>query len=125
LKQYALLFVGLMLAGCSPSRIAVQAALPLVESQVRAMQEERDPELAEQAIPANLKTLEGLLKQDPDNIWILENLAEGFCGYEFSFLEGAEPERASFLYERGKNYVLRATIIRMGRKKWKNLSLDE
>ena len=78
MKPYALLFIGLMLAGCSPSRMAVQVALPLVESQVLAMQEERDPELAEQAIPANLKILEGLLKQDPDNTWILENLAEGF-----------------------------------------------
>jgi hypothetical protein len=50
------------------------------------MQEESDPELAKLAIPANLKILEGLLKQDPDNTWILENLAEGFCGYAFSFI---------------------------------------
>ena len=64
MKPYALLFIGLMLAGCSPSRMGIQAALPLVESQVLAMQEEKDPELAKQA---NLKTLEGLLKQDPDN----------------------------------------------------------
>ena len=84
-----------MLVGCSLSRMGVQAALPLVESQVLAMQWERDPELAKQAIQANLKTLEGLLKQDPDNTWILENLAKGFCGYPFSFLEGTEPERAS------------------------------
>ena len=90
MKLYALLIIGLILAGCSPSRMRVQAALPLVESQVLAMQEERDPELAK-AIPAILKILEGLLKQDPDNAWILENLAEGFCGYAFSFLEGTEP----------------------------------
>ena len=80
MKLYALLFIGLMLAGCSPSRMGVQAALPLVASQFLAMQEERDPELAKQTIPANFKTLEGLLKQDPDNTWMLENLTEGFCG---------------------------------------------
>ncbi|MBC8287892.1 MAG: hypothetical protein H8E42_10515 [Nitrospinae bacterium] len=125
MKPYALLFLGLLLAGCSPSRMAVQASLSLVGSQIMAMQEERDPELAEQAIPANLKMLEGLLKQDPDNTWILENLAEGFCGYAFSFLEDTEPDRASSLYERGKDYALRATIIRTGREKWQNLSLDE
>ena len=79
MKPYALLF-GLMLAGCSLSRMGVQAALPLVESQFLAMQEERDPKLVKYAITANLKILEGLLKQDPDNTWILENLAEGFCG---------------------------------------------
>jgi tetratricopeptide (TPR) repeat protein len=125
MKLCALLFISLMFAGCSPSLMAVQAALPLVESQVLAMQEERDPELAKQAIPANLKILEGLLKQDPDNTWILENLAEGFCGYAFSFLEDTEPERASSLYERGKDYAIRATIIRTGREKWQDLSLDE
>jgi len=125
MKPYALLITGLLLTGCSPSRMAVQAALPLVESQIRAMQEERDPELAEQAIPANLKNLEGLLKEDPDNTWILENLAEGFCGYAFSFLEDKQPERASSLYERGKDFALRATVIRTGREKWQDLSLDE
>jgi tetratricopeptide (TPR) repeat protein len=89
------------------------------------MQEERDPELAAQAIPANLKNLEGLLKEDPDNTWILENLAEGFCGYAFSFLEDKQPERASSLYARGKDFALRATVIRTGREKWQDLSLDE
>jgi len=89
------------------------------------MKEERDPELAEQAIPANLKMLEGLLRQDPDNTGILENLAEGLCGYAFSFLEDSKPGRASSLYERGKDYALRATIIRTGRDNWKDLSLDE
>ncbi len=125
MKRCALLFLGLMLAGCSPGRFAVQAALPLVGSQILAMQEERDPALAEKAIPGNLKMLEGLLKQDPDNTWILENLAEGFCGYAYSFLEDTEPGRASSLYERGKDYALRATIIRTGREKWQDLSLDE
>ena len=125
MRFYVLLLLALALAGCSTSRMAVQATLPLVESQIQAMQEERDPVLAQKAIPANLKMLEGLLKQDPENTWILENLAEGFCGYAFSFLEDTEPDRASSLYERGKKYALSATIIRTGRKKWEGLSLDE
>lgn len=125
MKYYALLLLVFALTGCSTSKMAVQATLPLVGSQIRAMQEERDPILAEKAIPANLKMLEGLLKQDPDNTWILENLAEGFCGYAFSFLEDTEPERASLLYERGKDYALRATVIRTGREKWQDLSLEE
>ena len=126
MNHLALLFLVLgLVGGCSPSRFAVQATLPLVGSQILAMQEESDPVLAEKAIPANLKMLEGLLKQDPDNAWILENLAEGFCGYAFSFLEDTEPGRASSLYERGKDYALRATIIRTGREKWQDLSLDE
>ena len=124
MKRSLLLFLALMSFGCSTSQLAVQATLPLVASQIQAMQEERDPILAEKAIPASLKMLEGLLKQDPDNTWILENLAEGFCGYAFSFVEDTEPDRASLLYGRGKDYALRATIIRTGKKKWADLSLD-
>ncbi|MBT5550112.1 MAG: hypothetical protein HOJ79_06485 [Nitrospina sp.] len=125
MKIYVWLFSALLFTGCSTSQMAVQATLPLVGSQIKAMQEERDPVLAEKAIPANLKMLEGLLKQDPENTWILENLAEGFCGYAFSFLEDTEPARASSLYERGKDYALSATILRTGRKKWTDLSLEE
>jgi tetratricopeptide (TPR) repeat protein len=123
--NYFVVLLVLLLAGCSSSRFVVQATLPLVESQILAMQEESDPILAEKAIPANLKMLEGLLKHDPDNPRILENLAEGFCGYAFSFLEDTEPDRASSLFARGKDYARRATIIRTGRKKWQDLSLDE
>jgi tetratricopeptide (TPR) repeat protein len=126
MKRYLMLFLVLILFGCSTtSQLVVQATLPLVASQIQAMHEERDPILAEKAIPASLKMLEGLLKQDPDNTWILENLAEGFCGYAFSFVEDTEPDRASLLYGRGKDYALRATIIRTGKKKWDDLSLDE
>jgi hypothetical protein len=125
MKHYALLFLALMITGCSTSQLAVQATLPLVESQIIAMQEERDPDLAEKAFPSSLKMLEGLLKQDPENVWILESLAEGFCGYAFSFVEDTEPDRASSLYARGKDYALHATKIRTGRTKWDGLTVDE
>lgn len=121
---FVVLMITTVLSGCSSRRMAVQATLPLISSQIVSMQEERDVGLAEKAIPASLKMLEGLGKEDPDNVWILENLAEGFCGYAFSFLEDVEPERASGLYLRGKNYALRALEIQSG-KKWSGLSLDE
>lgn len=114
-----------VLSGCSSRRLAVQATLPLINSQIISMQEERDVGLAEKAIPANLKMLEGLAKEDPNNIWILENLAEGFCSYAFSFLEDNEPGRASGLYLRGKNYAQQALEIQSNGQKWKGLSMDE
>jgi tetratricopeptide (TPR) repeat protein len=112
-------------SGCSSRRLAVQATLPLIASQIISMQEERDADLAEMAIPANLKMLEGLAKEDPENVWILQKLAEGFCGYAFSFLEDNEPDRASGLYLRGKDYAFRALEIQNNGKTWKGLSLDE
>lgn len=114
-----------VLHGCSSRRMAVEATLPLVASQIVSMQEERDVGLAEKAIPASLKMLDGLAKEDPENVWILENLAEGFCSYAFSFLEDTEPERASGLYLRGKNYALRALEIQSQGRKWSGLSFDE
>lgn len=85
--------------------MAIQTMVPLLESQLISMQEETDPVLAEQAIPAQLKILEGILKEDPSNIRLLDALAEGFCSYSFSFVEDDEPERASALYLRGKKYA--------------------
>jgi len=117
--------ISTVLSGCSSRRLAVQATLPLIASQIVSMQEERDVELAEKAIPASLKMLEGLAKEDPSNVWILENLAEGFCSYAFSFLEDSEPDRASGLYLRGKNYALRALEIQSNDRKWSGLSFDE
>lgn len=98
--------------------------MPIISSQIESIREERDVGFAEKAIPASLKMLEGFGKEDPDNVWILENLAEGFCGYAFSFLEDIEPVRASGLYLRGKNYALRALEIQSN-KKWNGLSLEE
>ena len=98
--------------------------MSLVSSQIVSMQEEGGVGLTEKAIPASLKMLEGMGKENPDNVWILEKLAEGFCGYAFSFLEDIEPDRTSGLYLRGKNYSLRALEIKSGQK-WSGLSLDE
>lgn len=88
--------------------MAVRMSYPLVEIQLAALQEERDPQLARQAIPANLLMLEGFLKADPTNLNLLDLLAEGFCSYSFSYVEDKENKRASELYLRGRDYAVRA-----------------
>jgi hypothetical protein len=108
----ARLLAGLILLiffhGCS--NLSTRMAIPMVESQVASINEETDPVLAEQAIPASLKMLEGLLKDDPENETLLKNLMEGFCGYAFSFVEDTDPERASQLYLRGRGYAERLLV---------------
>ena len=52
-------------------------ALPLIEGQYKSMQEEVDLSFAAQAIPSNLKMMEGLLKSHGTNIQILNNIL--FC----------------------------------------------
>jgi hypothetical protein len=101
------------LAGCSGQQVAVRMASPLIQGQYQALNEEADPILAEQAIPANLKMLEGMLKSDDGNVRVLHNLAEGFCGYAFGFVEDKEPQRASALYLRGRNYASRSLSLEL------------
>ena len=103
-----------MTAGCSTGKIAVRMALPLVEGQYVALLEEEDPQLAENALPANLKMMEGFLQEDPNNSTILTRLSEGFCSYSFSFIEETQPDRASALYQRGKTYATRALAVETG-----------
>jgi len=95
----------ILFQGCST--LSIRMAIPMVESQYTSINEETDPALAQQAIPASLKMLEGLLKGDLENESLLKNLSEGFCGYAFSFVEDTDPQRASRLYLRGRGYAER------------------
>ena len=111
MRTNILIFIGLLvflMSGCSFQQIAVSLSLPLVEGQVRSIQEENDLVLAENSIPASLKMMEGFLQSDPNNPQLLVNLAEGFCGYTFSFVEESDPIRAVALYERGRDYAFLA-----------------
>ena len=93
------------LAGCSLDRLAADATAGLLDKASRSFNEEPDPVIARDAIPANLKLLEGLLQLSPDNATLLTNLARGWCSYGFGFLEDSgdrvDLERASALYRRG------------------------
>jgi hypothetical protein len=122
--SFLILFLALIFGGCSSERMAVRAALPLVTGQYASIQEEMDPDLAEKAIPANLKMLEGFLKGDENNLTLLHALSEGFCGYAFSFVEETQPDRASALYLRGREYALRALEVETGVKRIDKLGLE-
>jgi tetratricopeptide (TPR) repeat protein len=89
-------------------RVALRVSPSLFPNFTTSIFEECDIELAENAIPANLKLLEGLLKNDPKNKQILTTLSMGFAGYSMLFVEGDEPERASRLYLRARDYGIRA-----------------
>ncbi len=110
-KLIAILSLLILLGGCSLRSLSVRMASPLVENQFAAINEETDLLLAEHAIPASLKMLEGLLREDPDNAIVLSRLAEGYCGYAFSFAEDTNPERASRLYLRGRDFAERLLVI--------------
>ncbi len=80
----------------------------LISNLTQAFFEECDLQLAEESLPAELKLMEGLLKNAPNNRRLLTALSMGFTGYAMLFVEEDAPERASHLYLRAKNYGLRA-----------------
>jgi predicted anti-sigma-YlaC factor YlaD len=83
---------------------------------------DEDPELVGDALPFLLKTVEGLLVQEPNNESLLLTACQGFTSYAQAYvavpadyreakdLEGAREERvrATRLFLRGRKYGLRA-----------------
>ena len=102
----AILLIPMLIGGCV--KMALRSSPALVPDLAETFFEECDPVLAEKAIPGNLKLLEGLLKTDAGNRQILTALAMGFCGYSFLFVEPDDPQRASALYLRARDYGGRA-----------------
>ncbi|MBN1907895.1 MAG: hypothetical protein JW927_22655 [Deltaproteobacteria bacterium] len=93
-------------AGCM--KIAVRMSPQLLNNISLSIFEECDYAIAQQAIPGNLKILEGLLKSDPQHSDLLRLLSIGYCGYSLLFIEGVDDERASSLYLRGASYGFKA-----------------
>ena len=91
--------------------MAMPVASSMIPGFTSAFFEECDLELAEASLPAELKLMEGLLKNDPSNPRILTALCMGFTGYAMLFVEDESPERASGLYLRAKTYGMKAMGI--------------
>jgi tetratricopeptide (TPR) repeat protein len=90
------------LTGCV--KLALRSSHSVVANLTHSIFEECDPRLAELSIPTELKILEGILKNDPENKQLLTSLCMGFTGYALLFIEEDDPEWASSLYLRARNY---------------------
>ena len=106
---FAIVLLMQLIAGCT--RLALHATSPLIPNLTRAIFEECDLKLAEQSLPAELKLMEGLLKNAPKNKEFLTALSMGFTGYAMLFVEEQDPERASRFYLRARRYGLKAMGI--------------
>ena len=100
--KYACLMVSIvwLVLGCTPAQFVVRSTQPLLAGGVVAMNQEPDLQLARQAMPANLKLLEGMIVEDPGNTRLRLYAAEGFYGYTFGFVELQDSARARQLYRR-------------------------
>ena len=115
-KYFAPLVLIFWIQGCSLQTMALRSTAGLLDKGVGAFYEEEDLAFAETGMASQLKLLEVLLRNDPDNATLLLNAAQGFGGYAYLFLNDKEPDRAKIFYSRGKNYGLRLLGSRLAIK---------
>lgn len=79
------------LAACGPYSVGENLALKTTPKILKrgqpALQQESDYEMARQAIPGALKTVESFWFNAPDNEQLLSILTEGYCQYGTAFVE--------------------------------------
>lgn len=107
----ALVLISVPLAGCSIKHIALCATAGILETGVSALYEETDAAYARESMTSQLKLLEALLKNDPNNKKILLMLAQGCGGYAFLFLEDENSDRARYFYMKGRDYGRRLLAL--------------
>lgn len=112
LKRTILLAVTVsILSGCSMGQMVVRGSQTILDSGIESMNMETDLQLAKEAMPANLKLLEGMLVEDPDNVTLLLYAAQGFYGYSYGFVDHEDSERAQQLYRRCYHHARTALEI--------------
>lgn len=115
-------------AGCNMQALMVGMTAPVLKNAQRSTQSESDPNLAREAAPGQLKTVDGFLESAPENEIILSLLAQGYAEYAFGFLEddleqlpdndktaaqrSAIAARATGLYDKAFGFAMRQINLR-------------
>jgi predicted anti-sigma-YlaC factor YlaD len=118
------------LLACSPRTLVVKAVAGAISSESGAsgtFASDDDPELVRAAVPFGLKTMEGLLGEQPEHLGLLTSLTGGFTQFAYAFVQAdAEQaelagkaveartirERARRLFLRARDYGLRGLDLR-------------
>lgn len=77
----------LVVMACSPKPLMVNQIADLVDDGLTAFERDDDLELMERAFPANIKLLEALLANSPDDRQLLTLLSRLYGSYAFGFAE--------------------------------------
>ncbi len=117
LKFIILFFLVLFLSGCSIKKMTINATGTFMEDVVKAFFEEEDIDFAKQAIPANLKLLDGLIKgSNYENDDLLLKGCKLYGMYAMGYYEDADTDRkiekenlkkASYFYKKAKDYGMK------------------
>jgi hypothetical protein len=94
----------LFFSGCSLKKLAVWQVADLMKGGFPAYMKETDPLLVRDAMPANLKLMDAMLENDPQNQDLLFLACQGYAAYAFFFIEEENPSRAKSFYVRAQKY---------------------
>ncbi len=97
----ALSLVLVFAAGCSTSRLAAGAMVPILENARDASLESNDIRTFRSAAPSNIFLIEGLIRTDPKNPRLRLNASLLYFSYAFAFIEEEDESYASLLYLKG------------------------
>ncbi len=95
-----------LFTGCIQT-IAVSTVGGIVDEGFSALTEEKDLDFAEKALPGNIKLLEVMLKNKPEDVRLLTLTSQGYSSYALAFLEDSLQERARDFYLRGRDFGMR------------------
>jgi hypothetical protein len=118
--------------GCSTRMLVINEITDIIDTGVAAFEQDDDLQMLEKAFPANIKLLEAVLANDPDNERLLTLLARLYGSYTFVFFEdkieaaaltdtlpdgnrddNRDLEQAAVrYYAKGVEYALRALEVR-------------
>ncbi len=123
----AALSAGFLLSaqGCSLTQLTIGATSGIIDGGFKAINRETDLDIAAQAIPADLKLLDGLIIEAPNNEKLLLLGAQGYTSYALGFVEDSSKERASVFYLRARDYGLRILFENEDFKKHFNGDLQD
>ena len=127
LKILTLCFMLVLIPACSMNKMMVRASMPMIEGGIQAMNAEPDLQLAEDAMPANISMLNGLISLDPENIQLHIYAAQAYYGLSYAFTEDQNIKRSKAIYLRGlKHGLIALELSGLGNaKKMNPLDLDE
>lgn len=110
------------LAACDIGRLTVNTTADVLARAQPSLQQESDYQLAHDALPGTLKTIEGFWVVSPENDKLLKILTEGYCQYGTAFVEDDwevakfakkldeieyDNARATHIFTRCLNYALK------------------
>lgn len=100
-RLFLCIILAISLSSCSTRKIVVNEISNISEVGAVAFEQDDDLDMVEKSIPGNIKLLEVILENNPDNYKILILLSRLYAAYSFGFFEGRL--ESSLI---GKNYSL-------------------